>query len=49
MFGGVIVNFIVVLLVYIFVFFYYGDIDIVIDSLKDGYSIENLILKNIGF
>lgn len=49
MLGGVIVNFIVALLVYIFASFYYGDTDIATDSLKDGYSIENPILKNIGF
>ena len=49
MLGGVIVNFIVALLVYIFASFYYGDTDIATNSLKDGYSVENPILKNIGF
>ncbi|HAT66236.1 MAG TPA: RIP metalloprotease RseP, partial [Flavobacteriaceae bacterium] len=49
MLGGVIVNFIVALLVYIFASFYYGDTDIATNSLKDGYSVENPIMKNIGF
>ncbi|MEZ4857240.1 MAG: RIP metalloprotease RseP [Flavobacteriaceae bacterium] len=49
MLGGVIVNFIVALLVYIFASYYYGDTDIATNSLKDGFAVENPILKNIGF
>ncbi|MEZ4859649.1 MAG: RIP metalloprotease RseP [Flavobacteriaceae bacterium] len=49
MLGGVIMNFIIALLIYIFASYYYGDSDIDTHSLKDGYSVENPILKSIGF
>lgn len=49
MLGGVIMNFIIALLIYIFASFFYGESDISTSSLKDGYFVENEILKEIGF
>lgn len=49
MLGGVIMNFIIALVIYIFASFYYGDTDIATSSLKDGFHVENQILKDIGF
>ncbi len=49
MLGGVFVNFILALIIYIFMAFGYGDTDISIESIKDGYSIENPLLVNLGF
>ncbi|MBX2828132.1 MAG: RIP metalloprotease RseP [Flavobacteriaceae bacterium] len=49
MLGGVIVNFIVALLIYIFASAFYGDTDIDTASLKGGYHFENTTLKEIGF
>lgn len=49
MLGGVFVNFILALIIYIFMSFGYGDTDISIESIKDGYSIENPLLVNLGF
>ncbi|MGB5555577.1 MAG: RIP metalloprotease RseP [Flavobacteriaceae bacterium] len=49
MLGGVTVNFLIAFLIYIFASFYYGDTDISTKSLKDGYSVENSVLTDIGF
>lgn len=49
MLGGVTVNFILAFIIYIFVSFAYGDKDIALDSLKDGFSIENPLLLDLGF
>lgn len=49
MLGGVTVNFILALIIYIFMAFGYGDTDIAVDSLKGGYVIDNPILTDIGF
>ncbi len=49
MLGGVTVNFILALIIYIFASFFYGDSDIRVDSLKDGYWIENPVLTDLGF
>lgn len=49
MHGGVFVNFILAAIIYIFMAFVYGDTDISVDSLKDGYWIENPLLVNLGF
>jgi regulator of sigma E protease len=48
MLGGVTVNFILAYVIYVFLSFAYGDIDITADSVKDGYSVTNPILKNLG-
>ncbi|WP_242131119.1 RIP metalloprotease RseP [Aestuariivivens marinum] len=49
MLGGVTVNFILALIIYIFVSFSYGDTDISLNSLKGGFSIENPFLLDLGF
>ncbi|TBN00245.1 RIP metalloprotease RseP [Hyunsoonleella flava] len=49
MLGGVTVNFVLALLIYIFASFYYGDTDISADSVVDGYWIENKLLTDLGF
>jgi len=49
MLGGVFVNFLLALIIYILASFAYGDTDISASSLKDGFAIENPILINIGF
>ena len=49
MLGGVTVNFILALIIYIFVSFAYGDQDIAGDSIKGGFSIENPLLNDLGF
>ncbi|GAB5398485.1 MAG: RIP metalloprotease RseP [Aureisphaera sp.] len=49
MLGGVIVNFIVALLIYIFASAFYGDTDVATSSLKSGLHIENTTLEDIGF
>lgn len=48
MLGGVIVNFIVAFLIYIFASFYYGDKDVATDSLKDGYWVTSQVMQEIG-
>ncbi|MCH9659730.1 MAG: RIP metalloprotease RseP [Bacteroidetes bacterium] len=48
MLGGVIVNFIVALLIYIFGSFYYGDTVIPVDSLEDGFYISHPVLQEAG-
>ena len=49
MLGGVTVNFILAAIIYIFLAFGYGDIDIKADSIEDGYWIENPLLLDFGF
>ncbi|WP_299337880.1 RIP metalloprotease RseP [uncultured Psychroserpens sp.] len=49
MLGGVTVNFILAYVIYVFVAFIYGDKTTKIESLKDGYWIENKLLQDIGF
>ncbi|WP_298893426.1 RIP metalloprotease RseP [uncultured Psychroserpens sp.] len=49
MLGGVTVNFILAYFIYVFVAFVYGDKTTTIESLKDGYWIENELLQDIGF
>jgi regulator of sigma E protease len=49
MLGGVTVNFILAAIIYIFLAFGYGDIDIKADSIEDGYWIENPLLLEYGF
>ncbi|AXT18475.1 RIP metalloprotease RseP [Flavobacteriaceae bacterium AU392] len=49
MLGGVTVNFILAYFIYVFLSFAYGDADIKSDSLKDGYWVENQLLKDLGF
>ncbi|MFD1616075.1 RIP metalloprotease RseP [Gelatiniphilus marinus] len=49
MLGGVTVNFVLALIIYIFASFFYGDTDISASSLQDGYSIENPLLTDLGF
>lgn len=49
MLGGVTVNFILALLIYIFTSFFYGDTDISSSSIQDGYLISNPLLTDLGF
>lgn len=49
MLGGVFVNFVLALIIYIFMSFGYGETDISTESIKDGYWIQNPLLKNLGF
>ena len=49
MLGGVTVNFILAAVIYIFLAFGYGDIDIKAESIEDGYWIENPLLQEFGF
>lgn len=49
MLGGVFVNFVLALVIYVLASFAYGDADISAESIKDGYLIENPILTNLGF
>jgi regulator of sigma E protease len=48
MLGGVTVNFILAVIIYIFMAFTYGDIDISTKSIKDGYWITNPLLTELG-
>ena len=48
MLGGVTVNFVLALIIYIFMAFAYGETDIATESITDGYLITNPILKNMG-
>jgi regulator of sigma E protease len=48
MLGGVTVNFILAAIIYIFLAYAYGNIDIKADSIKDGYWIENPLLQKFG-
>ena len=48
MLGGVTVNFILAYVIYVFISFAYGDIDITSSSVKDGYMVTNPILKDLG-
>ncbi|WP_323787327.1 RIP metalloprotease RseP [Psychroserpens sp.] len=49
MLGGVTVNFILAYVIYVFIAFTYGDKTTKIESLKDGYWIENEFLQGLGF
>ncbi|RAJ18006.1 RIP metalloprotease RseP [Olleya aquimaris] len=49
MLGGVFVNFVLALVIYILAAFAYGDTDITVSSLKDGFLIDNPLLQDIGF
>ncbi len=48
MLGGVTVNFFLAWVIYVFMSGYYGDTTIATNSIKDGYIIENPVLKEIG-
>lgn len=48
MLGGVTVNFLIALVVYIFMAFAYGSFDVDAKSVRGGYLIENDILKELG-
>ena len=48
MLGGVFVNFVLALIIYILASFAYGDTDISVSSIKDGYWIENKLLTDLG-
>ncbi|WP_274474156.1 RIP metalloprotease RseP [Mangrovimonas aestuarii] len=49
MLGGVTVNFILAAIIYIFMAFGYGDMDVDTNSLKGGFWIENPLLQDLGF
>ena len=49
MLGGVFVNFVLALIIYILMSFAYGDSDIATNSIKDGYWISNPLLTQLGF
>ena len=49
MLGGVTVNFILAYVIYVAVSFVYGDSDVKVASLKDGYWIDNPALLDFGF
>ena len=49
MLGGVFVNFVLALVIYILASFFYGDSDIAASSIQDGYQIENPLLTDLGF
>lgn len=49
MLGGVTVNFILAYVIFVFMSFFYGDADMKVASLKDGYLIENPVLIDVGF
>ncbi|MGJ8548569.1 RIP metalloprotease RseP [Winogradskyella wichelsiae] len=49
MLGGVTVNFILAYVIYVSISFAFGDSDVKVDSLKDGYWIDNPMLLDIGF
>jgi len=49
MLGGVMVNFILAFIIYIGMTFFYGEQYIANSEVKDGVSIENPIMKEIGF
>jgi regulator of sigma E protease len=49
MLGGVTVNFVLALIIYILASFAYGDTDIDTNTIKDGYAVENPLLTKLGF
>ena len=49
MLGGVTINFILAIIIYIGLAYSYGSSSISLDSIKDGYSINNPILLESGF
>ena len=48
MLGGVTVNFILAAIIYIFMAFGYGDVDVKADTIQDGYWISNPLLNELG-
>ena len=48
MLGGVTVNFILAIIIYIFMAFAYGETDISASSIKDGYFVDNPLLIELG-
>jgi regulator of sigma E protease len=48
MLGGVTVNFILAIIIYIFMAFAYGETDIAANSIKDGYLVDNPLLIELG-
>ncbi len=48
MLGGVTVNFVLAVLVYIFIAFAYGDADVDTKTIRGGYLISNPVLENLG-
>ena len=48
MLGGVTVNFLVALFIYIFASYAFGDAYISTDSIKDGYHVTNPVLQDLG-
>ncbi|MFT5242512.1 MAG: regulator of sigma E protease [Glaciecola sp.] len=48
MLGGVTVNFILAYVIYVFLAFGYGDTDITANSVKDGFTVTNPILTDLG-
>ncbi|MDC8002511.1 RIP metalloprotease RseP [Aureisphaera galaxeae] len=48
MLGGVIVNFILALLIYVFASAIYGDLTVATNSIEDGYWVENPVLQELG-
>ena len=48
MLGGVTVNFILAIIIYIFMAFAYGETDISANSIKDGYLVDNPLLIELG-
>ena len=49
MLGGVTVNFILAYVIYVGISFAYGDKDYTLESLKDGYHIDNQLMLDLGF
>lgn len=49
MLGGVFVNFVLALIIYIVMSFAYGDADYDAKSMKAGYAVENPLMTNLGF
>lgn len=48
MLGGVIVNFLIAWVIYIFAAAFYGELTVETDSIKDGYWVENPLLHDLG-
>ncbi|WP_452219059.1 RIP metalloprotease RseP [Lacinutrix undariae] len=48
MLGGVTVNFILAYVIYVCLSFAYGDVDITAASVKDGYTVTNPVLTDLG-
>ncbi|OUR98141.1 RIP metalloprotease RseP [Flavobacteriales bacterium 33_180_T64] len=48
MLGGVTVNFILAWVIYVFMSGFYGDTTVATNSIKDGYIVNNTVLKDVG-